>query len=157
MIIAYDPKHYTTVYDHSSRTELQVKFVVSKPVVFSWDDQQQEWGKCRHVYMPGSKLLLVGGFNPFEKYESKSVHLPPNFGMNIKKIFRNCHPPRIFGSQKLGSPLPTTLAFFRTKPMTCSLLAKSLPSCLPTARVSVMPVLRVVETLRGTKRVSWVV
>jgi len=30
--------------------------------------------------------LLVGGFNPFEKYESKWVHLP-QIGVNIKQMF----------------------------------------------------------------------
>ena len=33
-----------------------------------------------------SNKLLVGGFNPFEKYESKWVHLP-QIGMNIQNIW----------------------------------------------------------------------
>ena len=34
-----------------------------------------------------SKCLLVGGFNPFEKYESNWVHLPQFSGWKCQKIF----------------------------------------------------------------------
>ena len=34
-------------------------------------------------------ILLVGGFNQFEKYESKWVHLP-QIGVNIKQYSKPC-------------------------------------------------------------------
>ena len=37
-----------------------------------------------------SKCSLVGGFNPFEKYESNWVHLPNFRGENVKKSL-SCH------------------------------------------------------------------
>jgi len=42
------------------------------------------WDKCcgkHRIY------VLVGGFNPFEKYQSKWVHLP-QIGMTIKQYLK---------------------------------------------------------------------
>ena len=68
------------------------KITASGITVASFTGASEVWSEAwpigclsGEIFHHRSRVFLVGGFNPSEKYESKWVHLPQTFGVKIKK------------------------------------------------------------------------
>ena len=68
--------------------------IFKNPSIFVWGLRSEATKKppCPIGFIqinppPKKKTQLVGGFNPFEKYESKWVHLPQFSGWKFQQIF----------------------------------------------------------------------